>query len=223
QVFASPGAIDSVSGFAPLASSRLDPGFGQVFEVVSHLTTRSAQMVLSANGIVGHGIVLQGSYTLSRSTDQSSSTGFGGAGGLAGQTSGRGLIDPTRTASDFDRRHQFLLTATMPVAKGLEITTISRASSGAPYTPRLAGGINADGARNDRAFVFDPGQGGPLATDLQRLLQNAPGRVRDCLESQLGSIADRNSCRGPWQLSMDLQLNWRPSFWGLDQRLTLSM
>ena len=70
------------TGFAPLAASRVDPAFGQVFEVLSNLTTRSAQMVLSANGIVGHGIVLSGSYTLSRSTDQSSSTGFGGAGGF---------------------------------------------------------------------------------------------------------------------------------------------
>ncbi|HSB52839.1 MAG TPA: hypothetical protein VLD58_00710, partial [Gemmatimonadales bacterium] len=28
---------------------------------------------------------------------------------------------------------------------------------------------------------------------------------------------------GPWQITSDIQLNWRPSFWGLDQRLTLSM
>lgn len=223
QVYAPPAAIDTVSGFAPLAGSRIDPAFGQVFEVISDLTTRSAQMVLSANGIVGHGIVLQGSYTLSRSTDQSSSTGFGGSGGFAGQTAGRGLIDPERSSSDFDRRHQFLLTATVPLVKGLELTTISRASSGAPYTPSVAGDINADGARNDRAFIFDPNGTGSAAADLRQLLDDAPGRVRDCLMHQVGSIADRNSCRGPWQLSMDLQLNWRPSFAGLDQRLTVSL
>ncbi|MFN8654127.1 MAG: carboxypeptidase regulatory-like domain-containing protein [Gemmatimonadales bacterium] len=223
QVYAASGAIDTVTGFAPLAASRVDPAFGQVFEVLSNLTTRSAQMVLSANGIVGHGIVLSGSYTLSRSTDQSSSTGFGGAGGFAGQTSGRGLLDQGRTSSDFDRRHQFLVTATIPIAKGLELTTISRATSGSPYTPSVAGDINADGARNDRAFIFDPAAGGALATDLQRLIDNAPGRVRSCLKSQLGTIADRNSCRGPWQVTWDLQLNYRPTFWGLNQRLTVSM
>lgn len=223
QVYAGPSAIDTTTGFAPLAASRVDPAFGQVFEVVSTLSTRSAQMTLSVNGIVGHGIVLQGSYTLSRSTDQSSSTGFGGAGGFAGQTSGRGLIDPDRTSSDFDRRHQFLLTATIPLVKGLELTTIARASSGAPYTPSVAGDINADGARNDRAFIFDPAQSGPLASDMRRLLDEAPGRVRECLTSQLAAIAARNSCRGPWQVSTDLQLNWRPTFWGLDQRLALSM
>jgi hypothetical protein len=223
QVFAASGAIDTITGFARLAASRIDSDYGQVFEVLSNLTTRSAQMVLSANGIIGHGIVLQGSYTLSRSTDQSSASGFGGAGGFAGQTSGRGLLDQNRTSSDFDRRHQFLVTATIPLTRGLEITTISRASSGTPYTPSVAGDINADGARNDRAFIFDPAQGGPLATDLQRLLDRSPGRVRECLTSQTGTIAARNSCRGPWQVSSDIQLNWRPSFWGLDQRLTLSM
>lgn len=223
QVYALPGAIDTLTGFAPLAASRVDRRFGQVFEIQSGLTTRSAQMVLSANGIVGRGIVLQGSYTLSRSTDQSSSIGFGGVGGFAGQTAGRGLIDRNRSASDFDRRHQFLLTATVPLAKGLELTTISRASSGTPYTPTVAGDVNGDGARNDRAFIFHPALAGPLSPDLTRLLDHAPGRVRDCLTSQAGAIAARNSCRGPWQVTMDLQLNWRPSFWGLDQRLALSL
>jgi Carboxypeptidase regulatory-like domain len=225
EVYTVPGAIDSATGLAPLASSRLDPAFGQVFAIASDLTTRSAQVVLSATGILGRGVVLGGSYTLSRSTDQSSAAGFGGGGGLAGQTAGISARQGPRSASDFDRRHQFLITLTVPVARGLEVTTIGRGLSGAPYTPTVAGDLNADGSRNDRAFVFDPdGVIDPaLGQQLQRLLVSGPGRVRSCLQSQLGHIAGRNSCRGPWTTSLDLQLNWRPTFLGLDQRLTVSM
>lgn len=224
EVYAPATAIDSVTGLAPLAASRLDPAFGQVFAVQSDFTTRSAQMVFSANGIPGGGIVLSGSYALSRSTDQSSSSGFGGAGGIAGQTAGRSVGQEQRSPSDFDRRHQFLLTLTVPVTRGLELTTIGRALSGAPYTPIVAGDLNADGSRNDRAFIFDPAAVADpaLAQGIQQLLAGA-GRVRNCLESQIGHIAGRNSCRGPWTTSLDLQLNWRPTFFGLDQRLTLSM
>src|SRR5207247_2053125 len=35
--------------------------------------------------------------------------------------------------------------------------------------------------------------------------------------------AARNSCSGPWQPSLDLQLNWRPAWFGLDRRLTMSL
>ena len=54
-------------------------------------------------------------------------------------------------------------------------------------------------------------------------LSSAPSAVRDCLESQLGTIAARNSCTGPWQPALDFQLNWRPSWFGLDRRLTISV
>src|SRR6185312_1045714 len=40
---------------------------------------------------------------------------------------------------------------------------------------------------------------------------------------QLGAVAARNSCQGPWQPAFDLQLNIRPNILGLDRRLTLSI
>ena len=36
-------------------------------------------------------------------------------------------------------------------------------------------------------------------------------------------MAARNSCHGPWQPSLDFQINWRPSWFGLDRRLTVSV
>jgi hypothetical protein len=58
---------------------------------------------------------------------------------------------------------------------------------------------------------------------MRGLLGGAPGAIKDCLRTQLGSVAARNSCSGPWQPSLDFQVNWRPSFLGLDRRLTASL
>ncbi len=224
-VFADPAQIDPRTGAAPLAASRLDDRFGQVFAITSRLTTRATQAVLSGSGIIGKGIVVNASYTWSRALDQSSFAFGGAAGGYASQTAG---LDPRvldRAPSDFDRRHQVVLTATVPVVRGFEVTTIGRLSSGAPFTPSVNGDINGDGARNDRAFIVNPATSADpaLAAAFQKLLDEAPGRVRDCLARQLGRVADRNSCRGPWQPSLDLQLNWKPTWKGFDQRLTISL
>src|SRR5207302_3200467 len=107
----------------------------------------------------------------------------------------------------------------------LEITGIGRLTSGTPFTPTVGSDINGDGTRNDRAFVFNPGTttDTSVAHAMRTLLANAPAAVQSCLETQLDQVAARNSCRGPWQPSLDLQLNWRPDWLGLDRRLTISL
>jgi hypothetical protein len=127
--------------------------------------------------------------------------------------------------SNFDRRHSITGSLTWPVNLGLEITAIGRMSSGAPFTPLVNSDINGDGARNDRAFIFDPSSPGmdpAVAAGMAKLLSESPAGVRECLTSQLGSAADRNSCRGVWQPSLELQMNWRPQAWGLNRRLMVS-
>ena len=57
---------------------------------------------------------------------------------------------------------------------------------------------------------------------MNRLLATADGRIRDCLEAQVGAVAARNSCDGPWQATFDFQLNLRPNFLGLKRRLMVS-
>jgi hypothetical protein len=39
----------------------------------------------------------------------------------------------------------------------------------------------------------------------------------------MGRIAERNSCIGPWSSSVDLNINYRPAFLGLDRRLSISV
>ncbi|MDX2193574.1 MAG: carboxypeptidase-like regulatory domain-containing protein, partial [Gemmatimonadales bacterium] len=227
NVYAPATLIDPATGAIPLAASRLDARYGQVFAIGSDLETRATAVSFTAGGILGNGIVLNASYTWSRADDQSSFADFGGsARGFAAQTAG---LDPNRrewAPSDFDRRHNVVLSATLPIVRGFELTWIGRATSGAPYTPSVNGDINGDGARNDRAFIPDPAAPGTdpvVGAAVSRLLASGSTQVRECLQAQLGRIADRNSCRGPWQPSLDLQLNWKPSGFGLDQRLTISL
>jgi hypothetical protein len=58
---------------------------------------------------------------------------------------------------------------------------------------------------------------------MSRLLASAPDRAKSCLVSQTGSIATRNSCSVPWSTSFDLQANIKPTSFGLNRRLTISV
>jgi hypothetical protein len=76
--------------------------------------------------------------------------------------------------------------------------------SGVRFTPTVAGDVNGDGGFfNDRAFVFAPtGATDPtVAASMQSLLASGPAEARSCLARQLGGIAGRNSCTGPWTAS----------------------
>lgn len=223
-VYAPAALIDPRTGAVGLIGSRLDPAFGQVLRVDSDLKSESTQLTLSANGTTRKALIYSLSYTWSRSRDQSSFSGGQARGGFGAATTGGDPNAREWATSDFERRHAFLATVTYPITGNLELTTISRLSSGTPYTPRVAGDVNGDGVNNDRAFVFaSPVPDTAVANGMGRLLAAASGRVRSCLESQAGRIAARNSCTGPWQPSVDLQLNYRPTFFGLRQRLLLSV
>ena len=224
-VFVPATLIDPTSGIAPLAGSRQDDRFGQVLLLDSRLGSRSASLTFSANGVTRGGIALQASYTWSRSRDQSSSSEGGGQRGFAGQTAGFDPNDREYATSDFERRHSFLTVLTWPATSALELTGIARLTSGSSYTPLVGGDINGDGSRNDRAFIYSPSSAPDtaIANGMQRLLAGASAGARQCLTAQAGTIAARNSCRGPWQPSLDLQLNYRPAWGGLNRRLTITL
>lgn len=223
-VFAPAATIDPGTGGASLFGSRLDPSFGQVLRIDSDLESESTQLTLSATGTTRRALIYSVSYTWSRSRDQSSFSGGAARGGFGAPTTAGDPNAREWATSDFQRRHSFLATVTYPVTNNIEVTSITRFTSGTPYTPRVSGDINADGAANDRAFVFSAAAADPaVASGMARLLAGSGGRVRACLERQLGQVAGRNSCSGPWQPSLDLQLNYRPTFLGLNQRLLLSV
>jgi hypothetical protein len=117
---------------------------------------------------------------------------------------------------------------TYPVRAWFDLTAIARVTAGQAFTPTVSGDVNGDGSRNDRAFIYDPANPAiqsdtALVNGMSRLLAGGSSTARDCLLTQIGTIAARNSCSSPWTPALDLQMNFRPSALGLDRRLTLSL
>ena len=239
-VFVPASTIVPASGVTNMLASRLDPAFAQVFDVGSDLRSTSKQLTVSLQGLTTRGAIFNIGYTLGYSDDQSSGGSFGGFGGGFGRGGGAGgggsSFGSATTAgnpnvrewsvSSFDRRHSLTGSLTWPINLGLEVTGTARVSSGAPFTPLVGSDINGDGSRNDRAFIFDPSSQSTdpaVAAAMTKLIAGAPAGVHECLTSQVGSAAARNSCRGVWQPSMELQVNWRPQTLGLNRRLMISV
>lgn len=226
-VYVSPTALDPGTGASAFGSSRLHPQFGQVLSLNSNLQSDTRQVTASANGFTDRGILYSLAYTYSRVRDQSSFSGGSAVYGFASPTTAANPnVQPFGT-SDLQREHQIVGTFTYPLTPLVEITAIAQLNSGTPYSPIVNGDVNGDGvSRNDRAFVFDPGN--PLtdpsvASAMRTLLTTGPGRIQDCLSSQLGQVASRNSCFGPWTESLNWQVNIRPNALGLDRRLTITV
>jgi hypothetical protein len=239
-VFVPSSTIVAASGVTNMLASRKDPAFAQVFSVGSDLASTSQQLTMSLQGLTTRGAIFNVGYTLGYAEDQSSGGSFGGFGGGFGRGGGAGggggSFGSATTAgnpnvrewavSSYDRRHSITGSLTWPINLGLEVTATGRVSSGAPFTPLVGSDINGDGSRNDRAFIFDassPTTDPDVAAAMNKLIASAPAGVQECLTSQLGRAADRNSCRGVWQPSLELQMNWRPQMFGLNRRLMVSL
>ncbi|HEX6313693.1 MAG TPA: TonB-dependent receptor [Gemmatimonadaceae bacterium] len=97
--------------------------------------------------------------------------------------------------------------------------------SGVPYTPTIVGDVNGDGYSNDRAFIFDPANtaDAALASQMQQLINSSSGSARDCLLRQLGQLAGRASCTGPWTQSAVLSLSFNPVKVWMPQRTSISL
>jgi hypothetical protein len=224
-VYADPLSIIPQTGAVSLAGSRIHPEYGEVIAVNSRLGSEAKQFTVQFGGVTSHGAVLNLSYTLARSRDQSSFSCCSATQGYASATTGSDPNVREWSTSDFQRRHVITSTVTYPFSQAMELTAIGRLTSGSPFTPTVSSDVNGDGARNDRAFIFDPGTAPDtaIANGMSRLLAAAPSNVQDCLRAQIGQVASRNSCTGPWQPSVDFQFNYRPGFFGLDRRLAMSL
>ena len=223
-VYVPAASIIPTTGALPTQLSRRDPRFGAVYDVHSENKSEQWQATVGLNGFTNRGAIVNFSYTYGRARDQAS-LGFGGAGGGFASATTAGNPNLSEWApSAFQRNHVIIGTMTRPLTSSFEITAIGRLTSGAPFTPLVSADINGDGSRNDRAFMYDAATAADpdVALGMTQLLAGATKQARSCIQSQLGRIAGRNSCSGPWQPGLDLQLNWRPTAFKLDRRLTFS-
>jgi hypothetical protein len=178
-------------------------------------------LTLNVSGTTNKQMVLNLAYTLMYARDEG---GAGGGFGSSGNQTAGNPNDYQWATSSNERRHNFQLSMQWPVTPALELAITGGIHSGAHYTPIVAGDINGDGSsRNDRAFIFSPATTPDTAVSngMKRLLQSTSGNARSCLQAQLGTIASRNTCTGPWTPSLNLQLNYRPDLF--QRRLSLSL
>ncbi|MDP9347884.1 MAG: hypothetical protein M3P24_01860 [Gemmatimonadota bacterium] len=198
-VFARISDIVPATGHVAPAGARHTPAFGPVLSRRSDLRSESRQFILTATpSLPFNQYFLSLSYALSSTRAQ-----FRGSDGAA---SG----DPTdveRAPGNFDARHQFQVQAGW-ARPWMSVTLFGRLTSGIPFTPITLGDVNGDGIPGDRAFVFDPAtvHDPALAVGMRSLLAEAPRWARDCLTAQLGRVADRNGCRGPWTHHLNVRV-----------------
>ena len=185
--------------------ARTTTAYGRVTERVSDLRGDARQISVYAipNMPFRWGIVILG-YTFADARTQLR--------GFDAEHRGRSARRPNGRPSPSRRRHQFIVAVrTFLVRRQRSAFDLGlRTSSGLRFTPTVAGDINGDGCSNDRAFVFDPStRARHLASpaDCATLLATGPSAARDCLSGQLGRIAGRNSCVGPWFTTMNAQLS----------------
>lgn len=226
--YGTPDGISNRTGATTLATSRIDPAFANVYDVISNRRSSTHQVSTQFTGALGERTRIMANYTLGFSRDQGSAGGglgrVGGGGGASPPTAGNPNLAAWGVGSG-DRRHTMNFSLTQILHPTVELAFMSRLSSGAPFSPMVDRDINGDGVRNDLAFVFSPAMAPSLAIaeGMNVVLANAPSRIVNCIESQMGGIAGRNSCRNGWTQSLDMRASIRPNLPRVDRRLTISI
>jgi len=199
-LFAAPGSGRRLDGFATVSALNQD-GVSDYVGATLRLERR-----------LGSHVALSLGYTYSQTTDNV----LGMAGGPDQQLSpfpdSLSGVDWADGVSDFDVPHR--------VSAGIELgfsmfrlATFFGFRSGRPFTPGFRDGVDANGdgsARNDPAYVDDQIPG---VADLFG--------AWNCLRTQVGRFAERNSCRGPTQRTLDVRLVLGPFHLGYPVELVV--
>ncbi len=214
-VYASASGIVPSTGTVSASQARLTPDFTHVSELRSDMRSETRQLSLSLSPTsFSSSFMWRVGYVYGNNRER-----------YRGFTSTAG--DPTAvdwSRGSFDSRHQIVYSFTYNAFDWVRIGWNGSFRSGNPYTPMVASDINGDGYANDRAYVFDPSKTNDpaLAAGMRELLASGSSSARDCLRSQLGQLAARNSCQGPWMTSANMSFQFNPLKVRMPQRANLS-
>jgi hypothetical protein len=216
-VFVNPSSIVPTTGAVASSDARVSQSFARVNEMRSDLESRTAQFTINLAPInrTPKNFGWSAAYTYSHIREQVSgfSSTAGNPLGLEWATSAQG---PHQIS--YNLRYNFW--------NAVQVSWSGQFRSGSGYTPLVAGDVNGDGYANDRAFIYDANAtDAALASGMSDLLASATKGTRECLEKQVGSIAGRNSCRGPWSSSASLNITIDRAKFRIPQRgaLTFSL
>ncbi len=215
-VFVTPAAIVPGTGQVAFSEARKISSFGRVTAQTSDLESESKQISISVRPTVFNtkwGWNL--SYVLADSREQ-----YLGFNSTSGNPTG---IEWSK--SGFSARHQIRYSLNYNLFDAIRISWNGNFRSGVNYTPTINQDINGDGYSNDRAFIFDPATVADpdLKAGLEGLLRNGTSQAVACLRSQMGRLAGRNSCTGPWQMTGNLNISFNSLKLGLPQRANLRL
>jgi hypothetical protein len=202
-MYVTASGIDPTSGAVSARESRVSPDYGRVSMRTSDLRGYGSQLTTTIQPEIFRGrrgpppVMFSAAYTIQQVRQQ-----FRGSDGA---NFGNPLTREWAAGAN-DARHAVVFQASTTVPRVGVFTMFTRLQSGTPFTPIVRSDIDGDGRANDRAFVPNPNTDTDAATraQMQALLASAPGNIRSCLSAQLGGVAARQSCRGPWTQQMNL-------------------
>jgi hypothetical protein len=220
-VFVLPTSIFATTGAILSRDARVTQNYAQVSDYLSDLKSHSSQLSFGVAPIAfNSAFQWSATYIFQKVVDETRGFQSGGTGS-----------DPYNiqwARGDRDARHQITYNIGYTFHQAVSVTAFGRFSSGNPFTPLVSGDVNGDGYNNDRAFIYDPnGVSKPtdpaLAAAMKTLLTTAPNSVRDCLTKQLGTIAGRNSCEGPWSAALSLRISLVSQALKIPDRATITL
>ena len=214
-VFVGNSSIVPATGAIASRDARVSQVFARVSELRSDLRSESRQFRVSLFPTsFNQSLTWSASYVLGDNREQV--RGFNSTVGNP--------LDVEWARSAFDSRHQLTYTVGYNFFDAVRVNWFGRFASGNTFTPSISGDVNGDGYSNDRAFIFNPATASDpaVAAGISSLLATGSRAARECLSSQLGLLAARNSCQGPWTSSANLSISFNPMKVRMPQRTTLS-
>ena len=214
-VYARAGSIVPTSGAIASGEDRVTTAYSHVSELRSDMLSETKQLTVQLRPFTfNSSFTWSMSYVYANARER-----YRGFTSTAGNP-----LDVAWGRSSLDSRHQIVYTLSYNAFDWVRLGWYGSFRAGNPYTPVVAGDINGDGYQNDRAFVFNPAAtaDSALASGMRSLLANGSRSARDCLESQLGKVAARNSCQGPWTSTANLTISFNPVKVHMPQRANLS-
>jgi hypothetical protein len=214
-VFVQPTSIVPTTGAIAARDARVSTLFNRVTEQRSDMRSESKQLTLSLSPMTFN-TKLSWSLSYVLQDVRERVNGFASTAGNP--------FDAAWTKSAGSPRHQITYNLGYNFFDAVRVSWFGNVRSGFRFTPQINGDVNGDGYANDRAFVFDPArtQDAALAQGMQALLASGSGVAKDCLRSQLGQVAVRNSCEGPWSHTANLSISFNPLKVRMPQRAVLS-
>ena len=214
-VFVQRASIIPFTGAIAAGDARVVAPYNRVTEQLSDLQSMSRQLSLRVSPLTfSSRYSWSASYTYSNVREQFR--------GFSSTVNNPLTVEWGR--SGFDSRHQLVYSLNYNAFDLIRFNWSGQFRSGTPFTPTVVGDINGDGFSNDRAFVFSPAAttDATLAAGMRTLLNNGSDAAKSCLNRQLGALAARNSCQGPWVSTANLSISFNPLKVRMPQRATLS-